>query len=151
MLSDLMNPERISLGYKAADWEEAVREAGRLLVETGCARPQYVDAMVQTVRELGPYIVLSKGMALPHARPEAGAEKVAMSLVILDKPVNFGNKMNDPVKAVFGLCAVDNNTHIQALADLGKFATAEENFDMLLSFPNADKTYQFIKKVCEAD
>ena len=150
MLSDLVSPERISLGYKAADWEEAVREAGRLLVETGCAEPQYVDAMVQTVHELGPYIVLSKGMALPHARPEAGAQKVAMSLVILDKPINFGNNKNDPVKAVFGLCAVDNNTHIQALADLGKFATAEENFEKLVSFSSAKETYQFIKNICQA-
>ena len=110
MLSELISPERINAAYKAENWEDAVREAGRLLVETGCAKPQYVDAMVRTVEELGPYIVLSKGLAMPHARPEAGAQKIAMSLVLLKNPVNFGNKNHDPVEAVFALCAIDNCT-----------------------------------------
>lgn len=151
MLSELISPERINAGYEAENWEDAVREAGRLLVETGCAGPQYVDAMIRTVEELGPYIVLSKGLALPHARPEAGARKIAMSLVLLKNPVNFGNKNHDPVEAVFALCAVDNSTHVQALADLGKFATLEENFKKLLSLSDADTIYRFIKGICEAE
>lgn len=151
MLSELVNPKRIHVGYRAVDWEDAVREAGRLLVETGCAKHQYVDAMVQTVNDLGPYIVLAKGLALPHARPEAGAKKVAMSLVILEKSVDFGNKNNDPVKVVFGLCAIDNSTHVQALADLGKFAIFEENFNKLVSCTDENETYQFIKEICERE
>lgn len=148
MLSELIDEKRISF-YDAKNWEDAVREAGRLLVNTKCAKNGYVDKMVDTVKELGSYIVITKGIALPHARPEDGALKVAMSLVILNNPINFGNKNNDPVKAVFGLCAVDNHTHLRALSDLGKFAVNEDNFSTLVSLKSKKEISKYIKQICE--
>ena len=148
MLSELIDEKRISF-YDAKNWEDAVREAGRLLVDTKCAKNGYVDKMIDTVKELGSYIVITKGIALPHARPEDGALKVAMSLVILNNPINFGNKNNDPVKAVFGLCAVDNHTHLRALSDLGKFAVNEDNFSTLISLKSKKEISKYIKQICE--
>lgn len=119
-LSKMLAKETIALRLSVGDWQQAVREAGRLLVNAGAVEPRYVEAMIQMVREMGPYIVIAPGIALPHARPEDGVKKACMSLVTLSPSINFGNKCNDPVKLVIAFGTTDNKTHIDALVKLAK-------------------------------
>jgi len=118
VLKDLLTEKTIKLNVEAKDWEEAVRIGGEILVENGFVEPRYVDAMVRTVKEIGPYIVIVPGIAMPHARPEDGAKQVCMSLITLKEPVNFGNEANDPVKIVVCLGATDHSSHLKALSQL---------------------------------
>lgn len=117
-LGDLLTRQRIALNQTAADWRAAVRAAGNLLVQTGGVEPRYVDAMLRAAQELGPYIVLAPGLALPHARPEDGALQASLALVTLRPPVEFGAAENDPVRVVIALAAADAQEHIGALAQL---------------------------------
>jgi len=118
VLKDLLTEKTIKLNVDAKDWEEAVRMGGEILVENGFVEPRYIEAMVNTVKEIGPYIVIAPGIAMPHARPENGVKQVCMSLITLKNPVEFGNIDNDPVDTVICLGAVDNSTHLKALSDL---------------------------------
>ncbi|MCX8025042.1 MAG: PTS sugar transporter subunit IIA [Thermanaerothrix sp.] len=116
----MFTAETIALRVPAADWEEAVRAAGQLLVASGAAEPRYIDGMIRTVRELGPYIVIAPGVALPHARPEEGALREGYALVTLEQPINFGNPDNDPVQVVIAFCAPDASTHLESLRVLAE-------------------------------
>jgi len=116
----MLTEETIALGLNVRDWQEAVREAGNLLVKADRVEPRYVEAMIRMVQEIGPYIVIAPGVALPHARPEDGVKKACMSLVTLSPPINFGNKYNDPVKLVVAFGTTDKKAHIDALAELAK-------------------------------
>jgi len=87
--------------------------------------------MINTVKEIGPYIVIAPGIAMPHARPEAGAKKIGMSLITLKTPVNFGNKENDPVKIVVCLSAIDHSTHLKALSELAGLLGDEESVNKI--------------------
>jgi len=111
----IIERENIQLKVEAASWQEAVRKAGEILVNNGYATDNYVEAMVQTASKLGPYIVIAPGLALPHARPEDGALKPGISLITLEKPLNFGNVDNDPVYVVIALAGSDNKTHLGIL------------------------------------
>ncbi|NMB62970.1 MAG: PTS sugar transporter subunit IIA [Chloroflexi bacterium] len=135
-LSELLISERIETGYQTGDWKDAVREAGKLLYKTGIVKEEYIEAMVETCQELGPYIVIAKGIALPHAAPEKGALQTGLSMLALDPPVEFGNKYNDPVKLVIGLAALDHEMHIEALRSLAEIFIDEELRQKLL---NADQ------------
>ena len=42
------------------------------MVDAGFTEPTYTEAMIDVVRDMGPYIVLAPGLAMPHARPEMG-------------------------------------------------------------------------------
>ena len=42
--------------------------------------------------ELGPYIVITEHVALPHARPESGALEPAVGITVLKDSVEFGSK-----------------------------------------------------------
>lgn len=112
-LVDLID-DMILVDVSADDWREAVRLAGKLLVENSRAKESYIDAMIKATEELGPYVVIAPGIAIPHARPEDGALRPGFSIIVLRKPVNFGSP-NDPVHIVIGFTAVDKTSHLRAL------------------------------------
>jgi len=120
MLRDVIDQAMIELDFPARDWEEAVRRAGLLLKKGGCVEDQYIESMVRVVKSMGAYIVIGKGIALPHSRSTEGAMKVGISFLRLATPVSFGHPENDPVDLLFGLSSVDNKSHIHALRDLTK-------------------------------
>ena len=69
----MIERQAINVDCAANSPEEAIREAGNALCRAGACSPQYVQAMVDSYRELGPYFVIAPGLALPHARPEQAA------------------------------------------------------------------------------
>lgn len=118
VLADVLTPSLIKLDLIADDWEQAIRLAGEPLVAQELVEPRFVEAMVQTVRRIGPYIVLDRGVAMPHARPEDGALALGFSFVRLAQPVRFGHDTNDPVNLIFCLAAPDGESHLRALQQL---------------------------------
>ncbi|OLS03203.1 ascorbate-specific phosphotransferase enzyme IIA component [Tissierella creatinophila DSM 6911] len=144
MLKDIITKDTIRLNVDAKDWEDAVRIGGTLLVNVHAAEERYVDAMIETVKDIGPYIVILEGIAMPHARPEKGALKMGMSLVTLKNPIEFGNEENDPVKLVISFCAVDSKTHLKALSQLMVLLEDEDNIESILHSDSVDDVIRII-------
>ena len=119
-LKHLLAPSRIALDVPAASWQEAIRHAGDLLEQEGHSTAQYTQAMIDSVADNGPYIVLSPGFAFAHARPSPAVKRTSMSLVRLAQPVEFGHKTNDPVTLVIALAATDNDAHLAAMQQLAR-------------------------------
>jgi len=136
-LRELLPSERIRLDVRVGSWREAIREAGKLLLQSGAVTPEYIEAMVKVAEELGPYIAIAPGIALPHASSEAGAKQTALSLIKLAEPVDFGNADNDPVRLVFGLAAVDHAAHIVALQALAELFLSKDLMQQLFSATSA--------------
>lgn len=130
-LSSLVSENLIRLKVEAKDWEEAIRKSASALLENDKITAPYIDAMISTAKEAGPYIVITKHVALPHAKPEAGAKETAMGIAVLEQPIEFGNKGNDPVKYVFSLSAVDHESHLQAMAEFLELLEKKDFFDVL--------------------
>lgn len=147
VLSELLTAETIALDVDAQNWEEAIRAGGDLLVRAGLAEPRYVDAMVRTAREYGPYIVLGPGFALPHARPGDGVLRLGMSLVRLRKPVPFGHPDNDPVRLVVCLGAIDNETHLKALMELSELLANPQSVEALHTAADVAEVLRLIRSV----
>lgn len=144
VLRDLLTAKTIKLQVAADTWEDAVRGGGELLENDGCIEHEYIEAMINSVKEIGPYIVIAPGIAMPHARPEAGVKKIGMSLITLSTPVNFGNKENDPVDIVISFCAVDHSTHIKALSELVGLLSDDERLKTIRSATNASDVQKLI-------
>ena len=144
MLKNLTNEKLVQLNIEAEDWEDAVRKASQPLIDEGKVKQSYLEDIVVGVKELGPYIVLTEHVALPHARPEAGALESAIGIVTLRTPVCFGNASNDPVKYLFPLSAVDNEKHLEALAELAGLLEDEQFFRMLDKAKSAKEVMDYI-------
>ncbi len=145
-LSKLLTPERVKLNCTVGDWKEAVREAGKLLFQTNAVKVEYIEAMVETAQQLGPYIVIAKGIALPHAQSEKGAIETALSLISLEPPIDFGNSSNDPVRIVIGLSAVNEKVHIKALQTLAEIFLDDELLEKFLNIDSIDSLFEIIAK-----
>ena len=143
-LYEMVKPECICLQAEASNWEEAVRMAYEPMVAYGYITQSYVEETVNSVRILGPYIVVTKSVALPHAKPEAGALSVALGISVLKTPIEFGNRDNDPVKYIFSLSAVDNQKHLCAMAELLEMFNTPEFFAMLDQAENSNEVMAFL-------
>ena len=117
-LSRLLDLGSICLDEPAEDWRAAIALAGGLLERQGAISAEYTQAMITSVEENGPYIVVAPGFALAHARPSEAVHRTAMSWVRLARPVEFGHAANDPVTLVVALSAKDQKEHLQAMRTL---------------------------------
>ena len=146
MLKDLTNEKLIRLGIEAKDWEDAIRKAAQPLLHEHKIKQSYIDDMIAGIKEVGPYIVLAKHIALPHARPEAGALESAIGVATLKEPVVFGNEANDPVKYLFCLSAKDDMEHLQALAQLAELFEDQAFFELLDRTDDPQEIIAYISK-----
>lgn len=147
VLKDLLTKDTIKLNVEAKDWEEAVRIGGELLEKSGVVESRYIEAMIETVKDMGPYIVIAPGVAMPHARPNAGVKKVGMSLITLKNPINFGNKDNDPVKIVVSFAAVDNTQHLEALRQLVEVLANNELLKKIMDGKSEEEVVELINQI----
>ena len=99
---------------EAHDWREAVCLAAEALHTLGAVESTYGQRCIDSAEQFGPYIVLSKGVALAHARPEDDCLQAGLSLFRVKSPVNFGHPKNDPVDLVFCLASADGEEHINS-------------------------------------
>lgn len=128
MLKDLLFGERIQITERVGDWTEAVRLASAPLLADGSIEPEYVEAMIESVRAHGPYIVLTDYFALPHAESSAGVHRLAMSLLVVREAVSL---CGNPVNAFLVLAAVDASTHLNALAEMSELLYDGKNVELL--------------------
>jgi mannitol/fructose-specific phosphotransferase system IIA component (Ntr-type) len=133
MLQDILRDSNILLKQECKDWKEAITKSAQVLLKEEVIEERYINAMIRSVEEYGPYIVVGKHLALAHARPEDGVNKLGISVMTLKEPVNFGNPDNDPVKIVFCLAAVDSYSHLNVMKNLIELINDEEKLDQLIT------------------
>lgn len=146
MLSELLKEKTIQLDVDCADWQASIKACGALLYEEGFIEETYIEASINSVKEHGPYIVITKGVALAHASSSEGVIKTGMSLVRLKNSVPFGNKNNDPVSIVFMLATMDASSHLVALSDLAEFLEREEFKQLLNEAKDMNEIVTYIKE-----
>ena len=144
LLQDLLSEDNVSFHYPAETWEDVIRHGGQLMVDAGFTELTYTEAMIDVVRDMGPYIVLAPGLAMPHARPEMGAKQVGTALVTLEKPIDFGSPENDPVSVAVFLCAPNKEEHIQLLTDIATLFEDEEFLDAAVNFESIEDVQAFL-------
>lgn len=131
-LAEQVPAEAIAVRVPAATWEEAITAAGDLLVACDVTVEGYTQQMIDTVTQLGPYIVVAPGLALAHARPSpVTVKKPGISIVTLAEPVDFGSGPHDPVTVIIGLAAPTTNAHLQLMGALAEVLSNPEKMTSL--------------------
>lgn len=131
MLEDVLKDSNILLNEKVDNWEDSIRKVSDPLLNEEIIKPEYITAMIDSVKEYGPYIVIGKHIALAHARPEDGVNRLGISVATLKDPIEFGNEENDPVKIIFCLAAIDSYSHLNIMKSLVELINDEDKIDSL--------------------
>ncbi|MET0523175.1 MAG: PTS mannitol transporter subunit IICBA [Nocardioides sp.] len=120
---DLLPDSSVVLTGTASSRDDAITEAGQLLVAAGAVDPAYVDAMHE--RETSVSTAMGNFLAIPHGTNEAkgSIHRSAMSFVRYPDGLDWNGK---PVKFVVGIAGAGNE-HLPLLGKIAKvFADSDK-------------------------
>ncbi|ETI70167.1 PTS sugar transporter subunit IIA [Neobacillus vireti] len=144
MLKKYLTEEMVQFKEEAKNWEEAIQLASEPLLKNHLIEKEYIDTMIENVKNLGPYIVLLPKFAMPHARPENGVNQLGLSLLILENGVQFdGGKF---ANVFLVLAAPDKESHLTLLSELSTVLSSQEKVDALASAKNYQEIFVILEE-----
>ena len=138
-----INKEMIDIVESVSDWKEAIILASNPLLENGIITKNYQEKMISNVVDMGPYIVLSKDIAMPHARPEDGANKSAISVLKIINRVKFDEEKN--VNIIIALACSSDDDHIKTLQYVSETLSNPDNYRELIEAKDVNQIYKILK------
>ena len=141
-MSDILTLNQIKVPGKATTKDEAIAEAGQILVDAGAVTAAYVDAMYEREKSVSTY--MGNFLAIPHGTNEAkdAIKASALSVVRYDTPIDWdGNE----VRFAVGIAGL-NHGHLEIL---GKIAVIFSEVDKMIAAGSADEVYELLNAVNE--
>lgn len=145
-LKDILKEEFIQIRSVVTDWKEAIRTAAEPLWKNGCITEDYIQAMIENIVKMGPYIVIAPKVAIPHARPEDGVNELSMSLLKLRNTVPLTDQKIHDIHLVIVLAAIDGETHLKALSQLTELLSEEKNMREMTLAETSNEIFNLISK-----
>ncbi|AYF53495.1 PTS sugar transporter subunit IIA [Clostridium botulinum] len=146
MLSEIITPEVIKLNVDCNNWQQAISIGTDILIQKGYVKKEYEEAILNKIKELGPYMVITPHIVVPHARPEDGVNKTSISLVTLKHPISFGNNQNDPVKLIITIASENNRDHIEFLSTIVDLLRNKDDLEKIFHAENKEIIIDILKK-----
>ncbi|WP_077614355.1 PTS sugar transporter subunit IIA [Caenibacillus caldisaponilyticus] len=143
-LADLLSSDTVQIKDSVANWEAAIRIAAEPLLLKQAIEDRYVDAMLQNVQTMGPYMVIAPRVAVPHARPEDGVRELGLSVLKLRQAIPFPDE-HHLVQLIVVLAATDDERHLKALSQLSRLLSRKEGFQALLASQNEQELLALLR------
>jgi PTS system mannitol-specific IIA component len=138
--NDLLTASAVRLGQQAADFSDAIRQVGAVLVAVGAVNPSYVDAMLEREQSISTFI--GEGVAIPHGTL-AGKDSVlrdALAVVQFPEGVDWHG---DRAEVCIGIAAVGDG-HVGILAQLAEVLMDEDRAAALRSATTAEQVVSIL-------
>ncbi|MCI1747320.1 MAG: PTS sugar transporter subunit IIA [Acidipropionibacterium sp.] len=140
----LLSPSTMDLQVPPAPWDALVRRSADLLQASGTTTSHYVDAIFDSLRRNGDYMLVAPRVLLAHARPESGALGTGISLVTTTDDIPFSGDAARPVRLFFTLSAVDSDAHLELLTHLATVLTDDALLSELSTSSDATRVASII-------
>ena len=129
MSAEVLSEDSIVLSGSARTRDDAITEAGRLLVAAGAVDDSYVDAMHEREKSVSTF--MGNGLAIPHGTNEAkpSIRRTAISFVRYDEPIDW---LGQPAEFVVGIAGAGDD-HLSVLSSLAGIFTDDDAIARLRS------------------
>lgn len=129
MSAEVLSEDSIVLAGTARSRDEAITEAGRLLVAAGAVDDSYVEAMHEREKSVSTF--MGNGLAIPHGTNEAkpSIRRTAISFVRYDEPIDW---LGQPAEFVVGIAGAGDD-HLSVLSSLAGIFTDDAAIERLRS------------------
>jgi mannitol/fructose-specific phosphotransferase system IIA component len=145
---DLLTADQVRLGVVAADRDDAIDQAGRLLVEAGAIEEPYIAAMHEREAVMSSY--MGEGFALPHGTDESRryVRRAAVAFLQFAEPVEWEH--GEDAHAALAVAATSDE-HIGVLASLAQVLSDEESAERLRTTTDVDVVLTLLAPAVEED
>jgi mannitol PTS system EIIA component len=144
-MSDVLTPSLIRVPGTARSKDDAIREAGEMLVEAGAVTPEYIDSMYERERSVSTY--MGNYLAIPHGTNESkeSIKRSALSVIRYDQPIDWdGNE----VRFALGIAGYQGG-HMDILSRVAIVFSDTDEVDKLLAAGSAEEIYDLLNAVNE--
>ncbi|MDQ0735717.1 PTS mannitol transporter subunit IICBA [Arthrobacter agilis] len=141
--NDVLAEQSVVLDGRATTQEDAINEAGRLLVDRGAVDSSYVAAMHEREKSVPTY--MGNFLAIPHGTNAAKdlIKRSAVSIVRYPEGIDWNGKQ---VKFVVGVAGV-NNEHLSILSAIARVFSDKDQVAKLDEATTVDEVLALFGKV----
>jgi PTS system mannitol-specific IIA component len=140
-VADLLSSDRVLLGRRAVDWEDAVRQVGAVLVAAGAVPASYVDAMVERDRDVSTFV--GEGVAIPHGTLAGRDLVVHDALCVVQFPDGIDWQGEGEVVLCVGIAARGEG-HVPILARLAELLLEPDRAGSLRRATSPDQVLRLL-------
>ena len=144
-MSDILSLDQIKTPGRATSKDDAIREAGQLLVDAGAVTPAYIDAMFERETSVSTY--MGNYLAIPHGTNESKdtIKRSALSVVRYEQPIDWdGNEVRFSV----GVAGVEGG-HLEILNKIAIVFSDMDEVEKLMAAGSAEEVYELLHAVNE--
>jgi PTS system mannitol-specific IIA component len=142
-VSDVLTIESIRLQGTARTPDEAIDEAGRMLVAAGAVDEEYIRYMHEREASISTY--MGNYLAIPHGTNE-GKDTIrqsALSFLRYDEPIDWGG---NEVRFVVGIAGKEGG-HMEVLSSIAIVFSDEDQVDELLKASTPEEVLELLGDV----
>ncbi len=134
----ILEKNRIKLQATAVNKQDAIRQAGALLVESGCVTAPYVDGMLARETTMSTY--LGNGVSIPHGQYENREHIKQTGISVLQVPagVSWDDDDEDELAYLIIGIAANSDEHMTVLSNLAEAIEDPDMADQLAQTTDAD-------------
>ncbi|MEM7175551.1 MAG: PTS sugar transporter subunit IIA [Chlamydiota bacterium] len=130
---------------EAGDKAAVIRQTMEAVASDLALDPSVMTELLLDREKLMP-TALNHGIAVPHTRDFLFKGQTDVVVVVFPKePIDWGALDQQLVKVLFFLFACDDKRHLHLLAKLAHLSSNDEALELLLSQPNKQELFSYIK------
>lgn len=141
MTMTILSKERIQLQASAVDRSDAIRQAGQLLVQSGCVLPVYIEGMLAREESMSTY--LGNGVSIPHGLFENRDHILKTGISVLQLPGGVQWEEDEKAYLVIGIAA-QSDEHVGVLASLAEAIEDDDTTRLLIETTDPEVILKYL-------
>ncbi|MGF7531290.1 PTS sugar transporter subunit IIA [Bacillus paralicheniformis] len=135
-MKPVLAKENIHLNQSAATQEEAIRLAGKALVDAGYVTADYIEKMLEREGLTSTY--MGNAIAIPHGTEDSKRDVLhsGISVIQLPEGVEYGD--GNIAKVIFGI-AGKNDEHLDILSKIAIVCSEADKVERIINAKNEDE------------
>lgn len=135
----LFEARYVQYAPQVSDWQEAIRQAGRPLLDDGKIAQDYIDEILATCRAKGPYMNIGPDIVLAHARPLPSTHEASAAVLLTGTPVKLLDDAAHAARLWIFLATPDETSHIALIQQLAMILMNPERLQSVLAAQSSEE------------
>ncbi|HEY3263088.1 MAG TPA: PTS sugar transporter subunit IIA [Pseudonocardiaceae bacterium] len=139
-MSDVLSLSQVRVPGTARSKDDAIREAGQILVDVGAVPPSYIDDMFEREKSVSTY--MGNYLAIPHGTNESKDSilRSALSVIKYDPPIDWdGNE----VRFALGIAGYQGG-HMDILSKVAILFSDLDEVNKLIAAGSSEELYRLL-------